>query len=76
MVKPGDRCVGGGLDHHMECETANGPVSMGTCRKCGLTRPLWNSPPLKDFRRISSRERRIADEFGLVDEDGDGQIWE
>ena len=63
MTEPGDKCIGGGLDHHLDCETANGPTSMGICRKCGLERLLWNSPPLKDKRQISQKERRLADEF-------------
>ena len=75
MGEPGDRCIGGGLDHHLDCAAAVGPISMGICLKCGFQRPLWNSPPLRDKRQISEKERRMADEFADWTGDGDHKAW-
>jgi hypothetical protein len=77
VAQPGDKCVGGGLNHHLDCETANGPISMAVCRKCGYERLLWNTPPLKDSRQISKDDRRLADEFTNRNGDGDRdhQAW-
>ena len=31
--------------HYWDIESANGPTSLGTCKRCGVTREFYNADP-------------------------------
>ena len=57
-ISPGVPAVAGEHAHHWRIDEANGPLSSGVCKICGIAKPFKNWLSDTDF--ITNTEHQVA----------------